>query len=98
MAYLRYAVRMLFKQRAFTAIAVLTLALGIGANTAIFTVVIITSGSNRLLKGLLYGISATDFSTLVMVSALLAFVAFLACWLPARRASSIDPIVALREG
>jgi putative ABC transport system permease protein len=67
-------------------------AYGLGAG------LVVSIGLNRLLKGLLYGISATDFFTLSMVSLLLALVAFLACWLPARRASGIDPMVALREG
>jgi len=58
----------------------------------------ITFGLTRLLAGLIYGISATDLATLFVVSSVLALVAFLACWWPARRASGIDPIVALREG
>jgi ABC-type antimicrobial peptide transport system permease subunit len=66
--------------------------LGIG------TGLLVTFGLTRLLQDLLYGISATDLSTLFMVSSLLTLVAFLACWLPARRASAIDPMVALREG
>jgi putative ABC transport system permease protein len=57
-----------------------------------------TLALTRLLGGLIYGIGATDVTTLLVVSLILALVAFLACWLPARRASGIDPIVALREG
>ena len=53
-------------------------------------------GLTRLMSTLLYGISATDMMTFVALSALLLFVAFLACWLPARRASGVDPMVALR--
>lgn len=59
---------------------------------------LLTVALTRLLSGLIYGISATDLATLFAVASVLALVAFLACWLPARRASSIDPIVALREG
>lgn len=51
----------------------------------------------RLMKNLLYGVEATDTATLAGVSALLAAVALFACWMPARRASRIDPIVVLRE-
>jgi putative ABC transport system permease protein len=50
----------------------------------------------RLISGLLFGISATDFATFALLSALLAATAFLACWWPAHRASSVDPMVALR--
>jgi putative ABC transport system permease protein len=50
----------------------------------------------RLISGLLFGISPTDFSTFALLSALLAATAFLACWWPAHRASSVDPMAALR--
>jgi ABC-type antimicrobial peptide transport system permease subunit len=54
-------------------------------------------GVGRILRTLLYGIAATDFPTLAIVSAVLAFVALLACWWPAHRASNVDPMIALRE-
>ena len=50
----------------------------------------------RLITGLLYGVSPTDGPTLVVVSLLVTAVAFLACYLPARRATRVDPLIALR--
>ena len=50
----------------------------------------------RILRSLLFGISATDPTTLVSVTLLLAVVAFLACYFPARRAANVDPMEALR--
>lgn len=50
----------------------------------------------RGLASLLYGISPTDIGTFLGVSLLFATVAALACWLPARRAAKVDPVVALR--
>ena len=50
----------------------------------------------RLLQSLLFGIGATDLRTMLVVSIILSAVAFLACLLPARRATLVDPVRALR--
>jgi putative ABC transport system permease protein len=50
----------------------------------------------RVLSTLLFGVTAKDPLTFVMVSLLLAFVAFIACYIPARRATKVDPLTALR--
>ena len=49
------------------------------------------------MKTMLYGVDAFDPGTFAGVAALLCGIAALACWIPARRASRVDPIVVLRE-
>jgi putative ABC transport system permease protein len=50
----------------------------------------------RLLESMLFEVSATDPATFAVISLLLVAIAMLACWLPARRATKVDPMIALR--
>jgi putative ABC transport system permease protein len=50
----------------------------------------------RLIRGMLFGVTATDYTTFIAVAVTLAVVALLATLIPARRAARVDPLVALR--
>ncbi len=51
----------------------------------------------RLMRALLFGVSATDPLTFTVIALLLSAVALLACWIPARRATKVDPLISLRS-
>ena len=81
--------------------AILKLVLGQGMILTAIGLVIGVAGAailTRTLSGLIYGVGALDPLTFVAVPALLAAVALLACFVPARRAASVDPIATLRQG
>jgi len=50
----------------------------------------------RLIRGLLFGVTPNDLTTFVVVAGVLGIVALMACYLPARRATKVDPLIALR--
>ncbi|HEU4631291.1 MAG TPA: ABC transporter permease, partial [Gemmatimonadaceae bacterium] len=81
----RSVVRMVIRQGMTTAAA----GIGVGLVGALL--------ATRLMAGLLYGVRPGDAATLAAVTALLAAATFVANYLPARRASRVDPLVALRE-
>jgi predicted permease len=78
---------------------VLRMILGQGLRTIFIGVAIGIAGSlvlTRTVASLLFGVTPTDPLTYTAVTGLLVLVALLACWVPARRATRIDPLVALR--
>jgi putative ABC transport system permease protein len=108
---IKFALRMLRKNPGFTAIAVLTLALGakrgdvlrlvVGQGMQLTLVglvlgVLASYGLTRLMATLLFGVQATDPIIFGMAAVVLACAAMLACYLPSRRATRVDPIAVLR--
>ena len=78
---------------------ILRLFMGQGLLLALIGVVIGLVGSlllTQLMKGLLFGVSASDPATFATIALLLMVVTLLACYVPARRATKVDPLVALR--
>jgi putative ABC transport system permease protein len=78
---------------------VLQLVLGQGVRLILLGLavgLVVSLALTRVLAGMLFGVTPTDPVTFVVVSLLLAGVALLACYLPARRATKVDPLVALR--
>jgi predicted permease len=79
---------------------VMRLILGYGAGLALWGIaagVLISSGAVRFVSSLLFGAGSTDILTITVISALLFLLTLAACYVPARRAMRVDPLVALRH-
>ncbi|HET8948585.1 MAG TPA: ABC transporter permease [Candidatus Polarisedimenticolia bacterium] len=80
------------------AILALVLKEGMGLTLAgVLAGVLLALGVTRFLASLLFGVTPTDAPTFASIAAFFGAVALLACWVPARRASRVDPTVALRS-
>ncbi|HKX29972.1 MAG TPA: FtsX-like permease family protein [Blastocatellia bacterium] len=78
---------------------VLWLIIGEGMLLAVLGVLLGLGGAfglTRMMQTMLYGVSPTDLPTLAVITALLLLAALPACWIPARRATKVDPLMALR--
>jgi len=79
---------------------VFRLILGQGLRVVFFGVALGLVGAfamTRVIRSLLFGVTPNDALTFVLVSLLMIFVALIACSVPARRATKVDPLVALRN-
>jgi putative ABC transport system permease protein len=79
---------------------VLKMVMGYGMRIVVAGMAIGLAGAfalSRVVGSLLYGVKPTDVMTFIFTSLLLAFIALVACYVPARRAMRVDPMVALRH-